>query len=118
MLAGGAFGPALPPFQAPDLLIYCVQPLTFDPHCLSGPAGRQDGPGGHEMSGSDRFQPQLRESDAGRKHAGVHRSHRAAGHHLQGAAGGGERRVHVHVRLPSFSQTLLQNMRSSLASVI
>lgn len=71
------------------------------------------------MSGFDRFQPQLRESDAGWKHAGVHRSHRATDHHLQGAAGGGERpHARAHARALAFiSQALLQNMRTSLASV-
>lgn len=35
MLADCASGPAPPPFQAPDLLLYCLQPLTFDPVHLS-----------------------------------------------------------------------------------
>lgn len=82
--------------------------IFLTPPLLSPPAGGQDGPGGHEMSGVDRFQPQLRESDAGWKHAGVHRSHRAADHPLQRAAGGGEtqrQRARAWISLSASSET-------------
>ncbi len=70
------------------LLSPLILTLSFLP--LPSTAGWPDGQGGDEVSGSDRFQPQLWEPDSGWKHSGVHRSHRAAGRHRQGAAGGGE----------------------------